>query len=547
MTFGGFHKKKRRSKQKNLKKDTRPENLRPGGADYVPLTERPGYVPPPAKEEPTELLSETTEKKEETNSEYADKPLNCRDCAEVFMFTIYEQKGYKKKGFETMPTRCKRCRESKRQRDDDSNNNNKDQQPKNKKVKKSEKRNVTKSKKFKNLIMLNEEEENEIIGDKKNSPDEEVESDEAPDEETNINMQPTENKQISENSDDDEKEDNKKDEEDDDSDDDSDDDEEKNHEKENDVDVVEEDEYEYWNEEDNQNHQKWDERDEVVCSEILKPFDLFEALEITPDFILEDGQVKGGTSRLRSQYHKLSMRYHPDSFKPKRSGNVTSVPTQRSSAEQHFRRVAIAFETLKDPARAAIFATHGFEGLEKSESFGEYSILDTRPFARFDAFFDGSDPDDREYLLLEAASGGNFSDEDDAGEVTEAEDDDDDEHDDTSEDEDEDEDEMLQNVMKECQKESKRLKEESKTNKQEGAKILDRLPMPPAGVGGALITSSSMNDQSSPPSSSMSHDPFARIASEIKRSSSKTTKTDVVKPEVKVDSSTSKKSKKKSK
>ena len=52
-------------------------------------------------------------------------------------------------------------------------------------------------------------------------------------------------------------------------------------------------------------------------------------------------------------------------------------------------------------------------------------MLDTAPFARFEAFFEGSDPADREYLLLEAASGGAFSDEEPAdrrGEVTEPED-----------------------------------------------------------------------------------------------------------------------------
>jgi hypothetical protein len=90
----------------------------------------------------------------------------------------------------------------------------------------------------------------------------------------------------------------------------------------------------------------------------VKPFDLYEALELSPSCILEEGKVKGGASRLRSQYHKLSMRYHPDSFKPKRSGNATPVATQRASAEQHFRRVAIAFETLKVLQLFVLFLTN---------------------------------------------------------------------------------------------------------------------------------------------------------------------------------------------
>jgi len=72
-----------------------------------------------------------------------------------------------------------------------------------------------------------------------------------------------------------------------------------------------------------------------------------------------------------------------------------------------------------------VYAKHGWAGLKASEAFAETSSLDTAPFARFDAFFEGADPDDRQYLLLEASSGGHFSDEEGAdarGEVTEPED-----------------------------------------------------------------------------------------------------------------------------
>jgi len=77
-----------------------------------------------------------------------------------------------------------------------------------------------------------------------------------------------------------------------------------------------------------------------------------------------------------------------------------------------------------------IYSKHGWAGLKASESFAEISSLDTPPFARFDAFFEGTDPDDRQYLLLEASSGGHFSDEerpDKRCEVTEPEDNDSDE------------------------------------------------------------------------------------------------------------------------
>jgi hypothetical protein len=50
----------------------------------------------------------------------------------------------------------------------------------------------------------------------------------------------------------------------------------------------------------------------------------------------------------------------------------------------------------KDPERASIYAKAGFEGLARSEGYSASSVLDTLPFARFDAFFEGTDPDDRQ-------------------------------------------------------------------------------------------------------------------------------------------------------
>jgi hypothetical protein len=44
-----------------------------------------------------------------------------------------------------------------------------------------------------------------------------------------------------------------------------------------------------------------------------------------------------------------------------------------------------------------VYAKHGFEGLQKSEEYSSETVLSwTKPFARFDAFFEGEDPDDRE-------------------------------------------------------------------------------------------------------------------------------------------------------
>lgn len=45
---------------------------------------------------------------------YTDKILECKDCGESFVFTAGEQEFYAQKGFDSMPSRCKKCREQRR-------------------------------------------------------------------------------------------------------------------------------------------------------------------------------------------------------------------------------------------------------------------------------------------------------------------------------------------------------------------------------------------------------------------------------------------------
>ncbi len=43
-----------------------------------------------------------------------DKPLNCRDCGQSFLFTTGEQEFFASKGFTNEPTRCPDCRAQRR-------------------------------------------------------------------------------------------------------------------------------------------------------------------------------------------------------------------------------------------------------------------------------------------------------------------------------------------------------------------------------------------------------------------------------------------------
>ncbi|MDR0805116.1 MAG: zinc-ribbon domain containing protein [Oscillospiraceae bacterium] len=45
---------------------------------------------------------------------FQDKTLICKDCGDEFVFTAGEQEFYKEKGFTNEPSRCKNCRDAKK-------------------------------------------------------------------------------------------------------------------------------------------------------------------------------------------------------------------------------------------------------------------------------------------------------------------------------------------------------------------------------------------------------------------------------------------------
>jgi len=167
----------------------------------------------------------------------------------------------------------------------------------------------------------------------------------------------------------------------------------------------------------------------------------------------------------------------------------------------------------QDPERAAVYCKHGFEGLKKSEdTYASASVLESvKPFARFDAFFEGTDPDDRQYLLLEAASGGHFSDEEKAvhkrGELTEDERP-------TNEAEDEDEEEEDDDEFFAIAAAAAQVKKPTEVGERAAAATL---PRPPPGVGAALLLKASPSVSMSPPGGRLD-DPFARVASSFRNS-----------------------------
>src|SRR5512142_1192969 len=48
--------------------------------------------------------------------EFQDRPIQCIDCKNDFIFTAGEQEFYERKGFKEIPKRCKPCRDARKSR-----------------------------------------------------------------------------------------------------------------------------------------------------------------------------------------------------------------------------------------------------------------------------------------------------------------------------------------------------------------------------------------------------------------------------------------------
>ncbi|HEY2742966.1 MAG TPA: zinc-ribbon domain containing protein [Polyangia bacterium] len=55
--------------------------------------------------------------------DFQDRPLQCLDCKNEFIFTAGEQEFYERKGFKEIPKRCKPCRDARKTKRGDSGAN----------------------------------------------------------------------------------------------------------------------------------------------------------------------------------------------------------------------------------------------------------------------------------------------------------------------------------------------------------------------------------------------------------------------------------------
>mmetsp|Transcript_1755 Transcript_1755/g.2029 ORF Transcript_1755/g.2029 Transcript_1755/m.2029 type:complete len:223 (-) Transcript_1755:411-1079(-) len=107
-------------------------------------------------------------------------------------------------------------------------------------------------------------------------------------------------------------------------------------------------------------------------------FDLYKALGLK-----KEGKING--DRVRSAYSKLSYRFYPQND---------------GDCEKKFYQATLAFMVLRDEELRRIYDTVGYMGLQKCEEYSEYSLFSMCPYEVHDDFYNGKDPEDKEWLLL---------------------------------------------------------------------------------------------------------------------------------------------------
>jgi DnaJ-class molecular chaperone len=113
-------------------------------------------------------------------------------------------------------------------------------------------------------------------------------------------------------------------------------------------------------------------------------FDPYHVLAIPADAVAD---------RIRAAFHRLSVKFY-------------------NRNENRFSQVALAYSILKNDEFREVLDKNGIEGLRRSESLSETSVFDVDPYEVYDSFFDGSDEEVRQYLLLHGPNALSDEDED---------------------------------------------------------------------------------------------------------------------------------------
>mmetsp|Transcript_14552 Transcript_14552/g.39970 ORF Transcript_14552/g.39970 Transcript_14552/m.39970 type:complete len:620 (-) Transcript_14552:21-1880(-) len=109
------------------------------------------------------------------------------------------------------------------------------------------------------------------------------------------------------------------------------------------------------------------------------------------------------SSRARAAYHRESVKCHPDHRCRWARWRWDTDPSARAAYKEalvSFWTVTEAYLVLKDAERKRVYDECGLECLRKSEDCQQESIFDADAFDVYEGFFEGRDPEDRDFLLM---------------------------------------------------------------------------------------------------------------------------------------------------
>ncbi|CAJ1442991.1 unnamed protein product, partial [Effrenium voratum] len=131
---------------------------------------------------------------------------------------------------------------------------------------------------------------------------------------------------------------------------------------------------------------------------------------------LELPRISLSSSRVRAAYHRVVQKWHPDAGYRQRGDRP---PLDRRAVLRRFWLINEAYLVLTDPERRRIYDECGFKGFKQSESCYADPVFEKDAFQVYEDFFNGTDPEARDFLLMNG-SGGSSESEDDAAEAIEA-------------------------------------------------------------------------------------------------------------------------------
>ncbi|CAE7206625.1 HEMB, partial [Symbiodinium necroappetens] len=140
--------------------------------------------------------------------------------------------------------------------------------------------------------------------------------------------------------------------------------------------------------------------------------DYYEALGLTRS----DG-MSISASRVRAAYHRMVQKWHPDFQSIETSGSCDQENGPQRTRHEVLRRfwlITEAYLVLKDPERRRIYDECGFAHFKQSEACYQEPVFEQDAYQVYEDFFNGTDPEARDFLLMNGGVADSGSESDDS-------------------------------------------------------------------------------------------------------------------------------------